>query len=249
MTPTRTTIAVLTAGATLLTVLVAVPVASADPPPGTPVIDYDLSTLGLQNAVYNAGPDTISTTGKRAKALLPAMSAAGGDGRYLEVDITAESASVAVLATWREGGDFKRSAKVQVPGGERHVILLDLSAMQTTTGPVRLRVDGTDAGGSTIHRISLYDIEDARPNIVFILVDDMRADEAELGFYRNLPETSALETELIDKGTTFKNFFNTTPLCCPARASYLTGQYAHNHFVYGNNGTQVENDNGGILRF
>ena len=87
------------------------------------------------------------------------------------------------------------------------------------------------------------------PNIVLILVDDMRYDEMELGFNRSLPGASALETELIDKGTTFRNFFNTTPLCCPARASYLTGQYAHNHNVFANNGTLVPGNNGGILRF
>lgn len=33
------------------------------------------------------------------------------------------------------------------------------------------------------------------------------------------------------KGTTFKNSYVSYPLCCPSRATFLTGQYSHNHGV------------------
>jgi arylsulfatase A-like enzyme len=33
------------------------------------------------------------------------------------------------------------------------------------------------------------------------------------------------------KGTTFRNSYVSYPLCCPSRATFLTGQYAHNHGV------------------
>jgi N-acetylglucosamine-6-sulfatase len=39
---------------------------------------------------------------------------------------------------------------------------------------------------------------------------------------------------LIDKGTTFADAVDSFPLCCPARATFITGQYAHNHGVRGN---------------
>ena len=41
--------------------------------------------------------------------------------------------------------------------------------------------------------------------------------------------------ELIgERGATFDAAYASFPLCCPARATLLTGQYAHNHGVLGN---------------
>jgi len=63
----------------------------------------------------------------------------------------------------------------------------------------------------------------ARPNIVVITTDDL--DNASLSRMPNL------RAQIIDKGLTFTNSFVTTPLCCPSRASLLTGLYAHNHGI------------------
>ena len=63
-----------------------------------------------------------------------------------------------------------------------------------------------------------------RPNVVVVMADDMRVDD--LAFAPNLRRLVARE------GLTFENAFSPYPLCCPARASFLTGRYAHNHQVY-----------------
>lgn len=68
-----------------------------------------------------------------------------------------------------------------------------------------------------------------RPNIVFILIDDLRWDEMDYPFVR-LPHLQRIARE----GVRFRNAFVTTPLCSPSRASFLTGQYAHKHGITDN---------------
>jgi N-acetylglucosamine-6-sulfatase len=68
----------------------------------------------------------------------------------------------------------------------------------------------------------------ARPNIILIVTDDQP--EAQLR-----PDVMPNVMDLLARqGTTFANAIVTTPLCCPSRASMLTGQYAHNHRVLSN---------------
>ncbi|MCY7395255.1 MAG: sulfatase-like hydrolase/transferase, partial [Nocardioides sp.] len=61
-----------------------------------------------------------------------------------------------------------------------------------------------------------------QPNILVIETDDMRQDEL-----RWMPRTRAL----LASGLRFTNSFAPNPLCCPSRASFLTGQYSHHHGV------------------
>lgn len=69
--------------------------------------------------------------------------------------------------------------------------------------------------------------KDERPNVLVIVTDDQRA--TRLGRFQ--PQTKAW---LKDGGTTFANAYASTPLCCPSRASILSGRYAHNHNVRSN---------------
>ncbi|EDW32515.1 GL10403 [Drosophila persimilis] len=66
------------------------------------------------------------------------------------------------------------------------------------------------------------------PNILLILTDDQ---DVELHGMYPMYETSKL---LGQAGAQFHNAFTPTPICCPARASLLTGQYAHNHRTFNN---------------
>ena len=69
----------------------------------------------------------------------------------------------------------------------------------------------------------------ARPDIVVVLVDDLRWDEIDYPFVR-VPNIQRLARE----GARFTNAFVTTPLCSPSRASFLTGHYAHAHGITDN---------------
>src|SRR5215210_5710694 len=67
---------------------------------------------------------------------------------------------------------------------------------------------------------------DGRPNILVVMTDDMAA--ADVAFMPNVRRLLAAQ------GTTFADAVDSYPLCCPARATFITGQYAHNHGVRGN---------------
>lgn len=80
----------------------------------------------------------------------------------------------------------------------------------------------------------------AQPNIVFVLTDDQDYESYDR---LTMPRTWEL---LGDRGATFTNTHDTTPLCCPSRAAYLTGQYGHNNGVLNNKpgySTLADNDN------
>lgn len=72
----------------------------------------------------------------------------------------------------------------------------------------------------------------ARPNLVFILVDDLRWNGLScMGHpFVRTPNIDRIAKE----GALFRNAFVTTPLCSPSRASFLTGQYVRTHGVRGN---------------
>jgi len=74
----------------------------------------------------------------------------------------------------------------------------------------------------------------SRPNLVVILVDDLRFDETGASGhpYMKTPHIDRLAHE----GATCANAFHTTPLCSPNRASILTGQYASRHGIIDNVG-------------
>jgi N-acetylglucosamine-6-sulfatase len=71
-----------------------------------------------------------------------------------------------------------------------------------------------------------------RPNIVVVLVDDMRWDEMRVAGHPFI-DTPHMD-RVAREGARFLNAFATTPLCSPSRASFLTGQYARTNGITDN---------------
>ncbi len=114
--------------------------------------------------------------------------------------------------------------------GRARVYMLVAGALAAlaTVGVLGALADGHGraAGKSRAHAAAL-----ARPNVVFILTDDLAWN---LVTSRYMPHVVALERQ----GTTFSNYFVTDSLCCPSRSSIFTGLVPHNTRVFKNKGSQ-----------
>jgi arylsulfatase A-like enzyme len=82
------------------------------------------------------------------------------------------------------------------------------------------------AGGTEAAGRDVVVAKTSRPNIVVILTDDQRWDTL-----WSMPNVRRL---LVRHGVTFTNAFVSDSLCCPSRASILTGNYAHTTGVWDN---------------
>lgn len=86
-------------------------------------------------------------------------------------------------------------------------------------------VGGANAALSPVSASPSVDPEEPKlPNVLLILTDDQRA-----GTELAMP---TVMNDIAAQGTTFTQAFVPTPLCCPSRASLLTGKFAHNTGVW-----------------
>lgn len=77
-------------------------------------------------------------------------------------------------------------------------------------------------------------VSSAATNIVVVMVDDLSKE-----VYDRLLDGDwlpNLKSEIVDEGLSFQNSFVTNSQCCPSRATFLTGQYSHNHGILSNIG-------------
>ena len=89
------------------------------------------------------------------------------------------------------------------------------------------------AGAAAVLLVSLFivsapgsvSVDQAGPNVLLVVADDMRPDSLDA-----MPTVR----ELAGRGVTFTHSFVTTPVCCPSRASIMTGLYARHHGVLTN---------------
>ena len=107
---------------------------------------------------------------------------------------------------------------------------IDLDTHTLSNGPADLTAAARDtAGNDTVSapvQVTVFNQPRLPMNIVLILTDDQRASTM-----AQMPLTMSL---IGNPGVRFVNAFATTPLCCPARATILTGLYTHNHNVRSN---------------
>jgi arylsulfatase A-like enzyme len=79
-------------------------------------------------------------------------------------------------------------------------------------------------------------LRQGRPNVVVLMTDDETVEDMDV-----MPITRDL---LGAHGVTFARSYVSYPVCCPSRATYFSGQYAHNHGVMG-----LYPPTGGYIRF
>jgi arylsulfatase A-like enzyme len=80
---------------------------------------------------------------------------------------------------------------------------------------------GAYAGGAT--EVDADQLPSERPNVLLIVTDDQRELTLDV-----MPST---RRQFEDRGTSYSEAYATSPLCCPSRASIMTGRYPHNHGV------------------
>lgn len=75
---------------------------------------------------------------------------------------------------------------------------------------------------------TLLAVRGSPPNIIFLLTDDQDVTADSLDYMPKLHKI------LREGGTEFLNYFVTTALCCPSRATIIRGQYCHNTGIWDN---------------
>ncbi len=78
---------------------------------------------------------------------------------------------------------------------------------------------------------------DQRPDVLFVLLDDLRHDA--LSFLDHPYVKTPNIDRLRERGAHMKNAFVSTSICCPSRASFLTGAYANRHGVIDNDTSEI----------
>jgi arylsulfatase A-like enzyme len=75
--------------------------------------------------------------------------------------------------------------------------------------------------------------EDPRPNVIVIVTDD-QSDDSIPNPYEVMPFLQGRALDPRDHWIVFENGYVNTPLCCPSRATMLTGRFSHHTGVRDN---------------
>ena len=134
------------------------------------------------------------------------------------------SGARAPSARWTSRSPGRRAGRVSVDGRGMAAGRIRVTIRRTVaaTSALAALIAGTVVLGGD-ERASSAPV---RPSIVLISTDDQT-----LASLAAMPQTRRL---LVDEGATFENNIASFPLCCPSRATWITGEYAHNHGVIDN---------------
>ena len=80
--------------------------------------------------------------------------------------------------------------------------------------------------GSTALASRAAPLQQSRPNIVVVMSDDQTVESMRV--------MANVQQQIAAQGVTFTNNFASFPLCCPSRATFVTGQYGHHNTIMGN---------------
>jgi arylsulfatase A-like enzyme len=142
----------------------------------------------------------------------------------ISVDVSAaDNSAISLVKLYKDGVlfgqdalppyNFLWSTALEVNGSYTFTaVAIDSGRNRATSQPVKVTVSNPAVT--------------AQPNIVVVLTDDQRWDTMQY-----MPLTNSL---LYADSVRFTNAIAAVPLCCPSRASILTGLYSHNHGVKDN---------------
>ncbi|MEZ5380583.1 MAG: sulfatase [Microthrixaceae bacterium] len=122
------------------------------------------------------------------------------------------------------------SVPVITPGPPGAEARTDVEAAPTTRSDAPNRADDESSGTTT----TAPPVPDGvvvppaveQPNVLMIMTDDQTVEAMRV--------LQRINARIGGEGTTFTNSVTSYPLCCPSRATFYSGQYAHNHGVLWN---------------
>lgn len=192
--------------------------------PRNPIGRHDIRSLTVDNTGPRVGARVVHRGARWTGKVRLAFNTAGGRRPEYVAQIRHSRPS---KATFRKGNGRVWRCAARAASSRPGRRLTVLSAPRACLGgatrmTVRVKVTSPRRRSDSVASRTI--LQQVRPNVVMIMVDDMRKDDL-----RYMPRTRRY---LGGRGVTFANSLAPYPLCCPARASVLLGQYSHNHRVW-----------------
>jgi arylsulfatase A-like enzyme len=179
--------------------------------PGTP--------LGPNCAFDAAGGTggTGGTTGGTSVVSMPSISPSGG---------TFTTTQTVTLSTATAGAEIRYTTNGSDPSSSSALYSSPFSLSSSATVKARAFKSGMTESSIASATFTKGGTSSGKPNIIVIMTDDQDVP--------SLSKMPLVRSLLQNQGTTLTNTFTNFALCCPSRATLITGQQATNHRVQWN---------------